>query len=127
MDNTIRTLDYYFFGIGVMSLVSAFFLLDKRFEFYYVFFLFFFVNFLVSFFLNTKLLRKLNEIYIWDARRYFLGHSFVAFVSSQLTVVFFIFIENIFMLVSSFLAMNFFVMAISLMILIREESRIRWK
>lgn len=122
MENEVKILDYYFFGIGVMSLVSAFFLLD-RFEFYYVFVLFFFVNFLVSFFLNTKLLKKLKEIYVWNAKTYIFGHSLVAFLSSLVTAIFFIFIEDIFLLIAYFLAINFFIMAVALGILIRKEGR----
>ena len=123
MYDEIRVFDYYFFGIGTVSLVSAFFLFNAQFEFYYIFILFFFATFFISLLLNMKLLEKLSDIFFLDTKKYILNHLIIGLVISIMTGILFVFIENIFLLMSYFMSINFFVMAVALFMLMRKEVK----
>lgn len=123
MQDEIKIFDYYFFGVGIVSLVSAFFLMFNSFDYYYVFMLFFFLNFGVSFVLSKKLIRKLNEIYIWDEKKYIVNHFAMAFVSSLITVIMLAFVQDIFLTIAYFLVINFFVMAAAMILLVKNELK----
>ena len=125
MGDEIKIIDYYFFGVGTVSLVSTFFLINEIFEFYYLFVLFFFTNFLVSLFLNMKLFRKLQDIYIVNQDKYILNHLILAFLSSLMTVALFFFIKDVVLFISYFLLIDFFIMAAVLLILIRKRDLIQ--
>jgi hypothetical protein len=120
MQDELRVMDYYFFGIGIISLVSAFYLMLESFEFYFVMVFFFSLNFSVSFVLNIKLLKKIKEEYVWKAGEYFLYHAVIVLIVSFMTVMIIVYIDDIFSFISSFMIVNFFVMGAALVIILKN-------
>ena len=115
-------MDYYFFGVGVSSLVAAFFLLFINADFYYFLTFFYALNFSISFLLNLALNKKIKEIYVWNANSYIMSHLVMAVISAAATVSALIFIKETMIFISYFMSLNFIIMsAILLAIFVRSQ------
>ena len=110
MQDEIRVFDFYFFGIGVVSLVSTFFFYIVQFEYFYVLLLVALLDMVISIMLSMKLVRKIREKYVWDFNGYMYTHGVMAFFASIVTSLSLIFFEGSVQFIGFFLVANFFVM-----------------
>ena len=123
MERLLKILDYYFFGIGAASFICALLVLSIMIDFFYVFLLFFLINSMISFLLNLNLLKKLNEVYVWNRTRYIIYHSIVGIISTFLIILSFILVEDVLVLIAYFLSINIFVMLIILFVMTERQIR----
>ena len=115
-NNKLKILDYYFFCVGVASLVIGFFVLFSLIEFYYILIFFYALNFCISFLLNLAITKRIKELYIFDTQSYIINHLIAAVISSIITMIFLIFVENILDIISIFLGMNSIMMFVALVV-----------
>lgn len=110
MQDELRVFDFYFFGIGVVSLVSTFFFYITQFEYFYVLLFVALLDMAISIMLSMKLIRKIRQKYVWDFYSYMYTHGVMAFFASIATSLALIFFEQSVQFIGFFLVANFFVM-----------------
>jgi hypothetical protein len=121
-DDNIKMLDYYFFGIGIVSLIAAFFmLLDGAAA---AGFIVFYVScFVVSIFLSRSTIRKIKEIYFWDTGNYIISHAVIGAISAALAAPTLLLVNETNELMFYFLITNLILMVAMLFIMYVQFRR----
>jgi hypothetical protein len=122
-ENNIRLLDYYFFGIGIVSLMSAVFLLLSENTIYYALVIFHFTCFFVSFFLNSLFDKQIKEAYFQSKHKFVGSHVLVAIISAAITITGLILFKEMAVLITYFLAINLTLMIILLIAMYFEFKK----
>lgn len=112
----VKSFDYYFFGVGIVSAINALFVLLRSFDTFFFFLLlfFYFSNFCFSILLNLVLVRKIKEIFFLDVKSYVLSHLVIAVFASISTIAILTVVEETLNFIAFFLMINFFLMFIVL-------------
>ena len=106
----VKVSENYFFSVGIVSIVTAFFLLSQSFLMYYFLIFFYALNFSISFLLSISMTKKIKDVYIMDTKKYIILHLLITVITSIITITSLVYFEQTVSFMSYFVGINFFIM-----------------